>query len=102
MASVPKGSRFREGAFFYDNTSDTQPQPAIDPGTVKFQYQTPALVTTTLVYGTDLAVIKLAIGQYYVDMDYDTSGDWTIHWITTGIGKTAEPDRVVNVLSSVF
>lgn len=49
---------------------------AFDPTTVTAKYQDPAGNETTLVYLTDVEVIKSATGTYYVDVPIDERGAW--------------------------
>lgn len=66
---------------------------AVDPTVVKFAYINPAGVQTTLVYGTDAALVKSATGVYYVDVDASSSGDWQYRWWSTGTGQAADTGK---------
>ena len=77
------GNQLRNSAVFKNAAGA-----AADPSTVTYKYRKPGSATvTTLVYGTDAAVVKSATGTYYVDVDLDTGGIWTDWWVTTGTPK---------------
>lgn len=62
---------------------------AVDPTEVYFQYQRPAsAVVVTLHYGVDLNLIRDGVGQYHVDMNADTEGQWTYQFRSTGAGES--------------
>ena len=63
---------------------------AIDPAAVKFKYRTPAGSITTLIYGTDAALVKDSVGNYHVDVSPTTHGDWLYRFEATGTGQSAE------------
>ncbi len=62
-----------------------------DPSTVVFKYKNPVtLVTTTLTYLSDGALVKDSTGTYHVDVDTSTSaGDWWVRWQSTGAAQGA-------------
>lgn len=66
---------------------------AIDPATVKVSVKTPAGTVTTLVYGTDAAVVRTATGQYELGVDANASGFWHYRWFSTGTGQAAGEKR---------
>lgn len=73
----------------------------IDPATVKAWYRNPSTGTvTTLIYGTDVALVRSETGIYYFDLDVDVSGDWYFGFYSTGTGKAASPDKVLRVAGS--
>lgn len=49
-----------------------------DPSAITYKFKTPAGVTTTYVYGTDVQLVKLSTGIYYVDLTIALEGryDW--------------------------
>lgn len=63
---------------------------AIDPSVVNFTYKDPAGTTTTLVYGTDAAVVKSSTGNYYVNLSATLPGTWVWRWHSTGTGQAAD------------
>lgn len=71
-----------------------------DPTTVTFKYKKPSGTTTTLVYGTDAAVVKDATGQYHVDVTTDEKKEWNFRFEGTGT-CTAVEEAAFNV-TSVF
>lgn len=56
----------------------------VDPTEVYCTYTDPSGNSTTLHYGVDAALVKSAVGQYYVDVNVDESGTWMYHWYSTG------------------
>jgi len=71
-----------------------------DPTTVTFKSKKPSGTITTLVYGTDAAVVKDATGQYHVDVTTDEKGEWNFRFEGTGT-CTAVEEAAFNV-TSVF
>jgi uncharacterized protein YfaS (alpha-2-macroglobulin family) len=71
-----------------------------DPTTVTFKSKKPSGTVTTLVYGTDAAVVKDATGQYHADVVTDEKGEWNFRFEGTGI-CTAVEESAFNV-TSVF
>jgi hypothetical protein len=72
-----------------------------DPTTIKFKYITPAGTETTLVYGTDAALVRSGTGVYYVDLLLDTAGTWMLRWVGTG-AATAADEFSVRVEQTAF
>lgn len=74
----------------------------IDPTTVRAWYRMPgsAGIVTTLIYGTDAALVKSATGIYYMDVDVDTQGTYYYGFYSTGTGKAASSDGVLRVVGS--
>ena len=66
---------------------------ALDPTAVKFDFTTPAGLTTTYIYGTNSELVKDSTGNYHVLIDAATSGIWTYRWYSTGTGKAADDGR---------
>jgi len=71
-----------------------------DPTTVTFKSKKPTGTITTLVFGTDTAVVKDAVGQYHVDVTTDEKGEWNFRFEGTG-ACTAVEEAAFNV-TSVF
>jgi len=67
----------------------TAPYTAVDPTTLTFKCESPSGTVTTLVYGTDGALLRLTTGEYYVDVTPDEAGTWTYKFIATGTGQSA-------------
>ncbi len=61
----------------------------VDPSAVTFKKKTPSGTTTTLTYGTDAALVKSAVGIYYVDVSATEAGDWSYRFASTGTGQGA-------------
>lgn len=57
---------------------------AADPTAITVIYRKPNGVETTLVYGTDAAVIKDSTGNYHADVTIDMSGRWYYRFEGTG------------------
>jgi hypothetical protein len=74
---------------------------ASNPTAVKFLYKDPSGTTTTLVYGTDAALVNDSAGHYHVDIDCDEAGTWYYRWESTGTGQAAEEGRFVVRAKSV-
>jgi uncharacterized protein YfaS (alpha-2-macroglobulin family) len=55
-----------------------------DPTTVTFKSKKPSGTITPLVYLTDVAVVKDAVGQYHVDVTTDEKGEWNFRFEGTG------------------
>lgn len=68
---------------------------AADPATVKFAYKAEAIgVTTTLTFGTDVALVKKSTGTFYVDINTEESaGQYDWRWFPTGTGQSAKTGR---------
>ena len=68
---------------------------ATDPTVVKFSYRKPGgTSTTTLTYGVEVALVRSAVGSYYVDLDMDTVGLWHVRAYATGTGQSAVTDTI--------
>ncbi len=65
------GDRVRVSASF----SDEGAAPS-DPSPVRLRYRDPAGTVTTLVYGTDSALVRDGVGAYHADLDADAAGTW--------------------------
>src|SRR3990167_4120397 len=76
--NLPSGVVAHCAALFYDSTGVLA-----NPAVVKFSYTAAALgVTTTLTYGTDVALVRVATGSYIVDVDTRESAgqyDWRFY-----------------------
>jgi hypothetical protein len=81
-----KGDLVRVSAAF------TSAGAAIDPTAVTAKYKTPAGTTTTLVYGTDGALVRDSAGNYHVDVDADEVGTWYYRFASTGTGQAASEE----------
>jgi len=74
---------------------------AVDPAVVKCQVRKPDGSITTLTYGTDAAVVKSAVGAYYLDVDANAEGVWRYRWYATGSGQAAD-EEAFEILDSPF
>lgn len=63
---------------------------ALDPTTVSLSYRKLGGTVTTLVYGTDVAVVKVSTGVYRCDISAASSGRWFYRWHSTGAGQGSE------------
>jgi len=61
----------------------------LDPTGLVVKVETPAGVTTTLTYGTDVALVKLSTGVYYTDVNVTEAGYWRYRFAATGTGQAA-------------
>lgn len=62
---------------------------ASDPEGVSVRVRQPDGTVTTLVYGTDNAVVRDNTGVYHVDIDATTAGTWSYRFAGTGTGRGA-------------
>lgn len=71
----------------------------VDPSVVRVKYRAPGQTVgdqTTLLYGTDAAVVKDATGKYHVDVDTtNKAGTWRFRWESTGSGQAANEGEFV-------
>jgi hypothetical protein len=72
-----------------------------DPTTVSVSVRKPDGTITTKVYGTDLEVIKVSVGSYYIDVDGNAPGNWFYRWFSTGTGQAAA-ERAFGIRQSQF
>lgn len=72
-----------------------------DPSTVTFKYKSPANVVVTLAYGTDVAVVRDAVGTFHCTFTASASGSWFYRWVGTGDAAGAA-ERMVQVRESEF
>lgn len=63
---------------------------AVDPTAVFAKYKDPGGTITTLVYLTDLALVRDSAGNYHVDINADEAGRWCYRFYATGTGQSAE------------
>ena len=63
---------------------------AIDPTTVKVSVRRPGGKVTTYQYSTDVEVVKLRTGVYYLDVSANAYGTWTYRWFSEGTGQAAD------------
>lgn len=70
-----------------------------DPGGVVLKIRKPDKTLTTLIYGTDAAVIKASIGMYYADVVLDQSGTWKWRW-EAAAPHTGVAEGYLDVLTS--
>jgi hypothetical protein len=82
-----KGDAVRCRATFKDSSDAL-----INPTAVSFKYKDPSGNITTLVYGTDVALVKDSTGNYHVDVDADQSGIWYYRFSSTGTGQAADEE----------
>lgn len=58
----------------------------IDPDALTFKLMSPTGTVTTAAYGTNAQLVRLNVGDYYVDVVPDESGRWHWRWISSGAG----------------
>ena len=84
MNSYDKGDVVRcVGAF--SNSAEV----AVDPTAVMCKVRTPDGTITTYTHGADAALVKVAVGSYYVDVDATAPGVWYYRFYSTGVGQAA-------------
>jgi hypothetical protein len=96
MNRYTKGAKVRLSAAFTDS-NDT----AVDPTAVVFKAKNPAGTVTTYTYGADAELVKDSTGNYHVDLDLDTSGQWIYRFAGTGTAKAAD-EEALEVRPSAF
>jgi len=85
------GARVRTHGEFRSITGEL-----LDPSVVRVTYQTPALVETTKIYGTDAEVIRDGIGRYRIDIDVSAAGLWYYKWFSpSGVLVTADETHFI-------
>lgn len=72
-----------------------------NPTAVTFKARTPSGTVTTYVYGTDAQLVRLATGQYYVDLPVTEQGEWWYRFEGTGT-VTAASEAFLVVKESHF
>jgi len=80
MATYEQGQQVRLTGTFKDVNGT-----ATDPTAVTFKYSVNNGVVTTLVYGTDAALVKSATGVYYVDLNLTTAGTYRYGFKGAGV-----------------
>lgn len=88
MNSYRKGALVRVTGTFKTNAGAL-----LDPTAVRFAYQIDEGATTTLLYGTDTAVVRDSVGVYHFDIDAAASGSYFYRWYSTGTGQAAAEDH---------
>lgn len=64
----------------------------VDPAQVYAKVKDPSGVITSYHYGVDAALIKSAVGIYYIDIDADESGTWYYRFYSTGTAQAADEE----------
>lgn len=62
----------------------------VDPTVVNFTFINPAGTSTAYVYGTDVQLVKDAVGQYHVDINGNARGRWAVRYHSTGTYQGAD------------
>lgn len=96
MATYDLGDLVRCSAVF-KNAAGTN----TDPTTVTAKVKTPTGVTTTYVYGTDVALVRDSAGNYHVDITTTEAGTWSYRFVGTGAVVQAD-ETVFYVEASLF
>ena len=63
-----------------------------DPATLTVKFEKPDATVVTYVYGTDVELVKTAVGKYHVEYTLDQSGWWEWRQTSTGV-VTAQQGR---------
>lgn len=78
---------------------------AVDPSVVRVKVRAPGQTTltqTSLLYGTDAALVKDSTGNYHADVDTtSTAGIWYYRWESTGTGQAAGEREFMVAASSL-
>lgn len=91
------GSVIRLTIEFTDDDGDF-----VDPTTVVLKTISPQGVQATLTYGTDVALGRASLGNYYADITPNEGGRWFYRWETTGSGTTLASEGDILVQYSPF
>lgn len=67
----------------------------LNPTTVRLKVRTPAGVTTTYTYGTDVDLVRDSTGNFHFDVNANAVGKWHYRWESSGTGQAAEPGEFV-------
>ena len=62
---------------------------AVDPTAVLCKVRKPDGTITTFTYGVDAALVKAAVGSYYLDVEATAAGVWYYRFYSTGVGQAA-------------
>ena len=61
----------------------------VNPAAVTCKIKSPTGTVTTLIYGTDAALVRDATGVYHVDVSVTEAGEYTYRFSSTGTGQAA-------------
>jgi hypothetical protein len=61
----------------------------VDPTAVLFSVKAPSGTATSYTYGTDVQLVKSAVGIYYVNVSATESGIYQYRFYSTGTGQAA-------------
>jgi hypothetical protein len=78
-----------DSAHFHTEFRDPHSGALVDPTTVRFRFETPSNVETTLTY-PDASLTKTSTGKYQAAIDLNESGTWGFRWETAGTYKGAD------------
>lgn len=88
MQSYKQGELVRVSGVFETPAGDPT-----DPTTVKVTIVRPDGDTSTYVHGTDAALVKASVGDYYIDVSATIPGVWTYWWHSEGTGQAADEKK---------
>lgn len=74
---------------------------AVDPTAVLCKVRKPDGTITAFTHGVDAALVKAAVGNYYLDVEATAAGIWTYRFYSTGAGQAAG-ETVFKVRESSF
>ena len=70
-----------------------------DPGTVTLTVRDPQRTLTTYTYGVDAALMKVDVGDYYLDLeigtDDDVEGQWVYAWRGTSPCRASDEGEFI-------
>src|SRR5690348_1916267 len=90
-----QNSQVRVSSEFTVSGTDT------DPATVTCRYKDPSGTVTTLVYGSDAALMRDGTGKYHVDITASTAGNWWYRFEASGTVVAANEAEFVVSLSQI-
>lgn len=65
-----------------------------NPDALSVTIKKPNGSVSTLVYGTDLQLVRSDVGRHFIRITIDMAGEWTIRWFSTGDGQASQEDTL--------
>lgn len=62
---------------------------AVDPTAVFCKVRSPDGTITTYTFGADAALVRAAVGSFYLDVEATAAGIWYYRFYSTGTGQAA-------------
>ena len=72
-----------------------------DPTVITFRRRDPNGVIQAYVYGTDVELVRTAVGLYRIDLALSVTGEYWYRWEGTGSAAGVSEDRVLILKSLV-